>query len=283
MVASQDVHGWQIQHHERLFYRANSGSPTIILKFFHYPVYRQTVQINQFPSKCKLQVKGNNSFFLFKEKVRTKGSISLDRTISVFPTLFPVNLKDDWGNISEIPQSQRTKYRESSKYWPIHSSSIQKISGQDWFNLDDLRQWVLSASQYIRTTIKHRENQEERLGAYQAFHHGIGDCDEFTDLFITLTRMREIPCRRLTGCYIANKGLLTENHAWGEVLTPELGWIPIDIALNDFGHSINYIILKIEEFNPALPDYHIQTKHTANVHYQWEKPDPEITPILSKN
>ncbi len=282
MGVPQDVQGWHIKHQERLFYRANSGSPIIILKFFHYPAYRQAVQINQHPSKCKLRVKGNNSFFLFKEKVRTKGSISLDRTITVFPTPSLGNLKEDWGNISEIPQSQRTKYRESSKFWPIHSSSIRKISGQEWFNSDDLRDWVLSACRYIRATIKHRENQEERLGAYQAFHDGIGDCDEFTDLFITLARMREIPCRRLTGHYIVRKGLLTENHAWGEVLSPKVGWITVDVALNNFRHSVNYIILKIEEFNPALPDYQIQTRHTSNVHYQWEKPDPEITPILTK-
>ena len=282
MVALQDVHGWHIQHRERLFYRAKSGSPTIILKFFHYPAYRQNVEVNQYPSNCKLQVKGNNSFFFFKEKVNTKGSIILDRTISVFPTPSSVNLKGDWGNISKIPQSQRIKYQESSKYWPTHSSSIREVSGLKWFNSDDLRQWVFSGCQYIKTTIKHRENQEERLGAYRAFHNGIGDCDEFTDLFITLARMREIPCRRLTGFLIANKGLSSEKHAWGEIFSPKVGWITVDVALNNLGHSIHYIILKIEEFNPALPDYQIQTSHKTNVQYQWEKPDPEITPILVK-
>lgn len=280
MENSRKLRGWQIHHQEQLLFRANAGNPKIMLKFFHYPNYRQTVQIDKFPARCRVKSKGNNSFFIFQHKVGTRGTISLDRIITIFPTPSFVNPKDDWGKISDFPRSLQRKYRQSSNYWPMENTGIQDISKKDWFGTDDLSCWVQSASRYVIAKIKHREKQEKRLGAYQAFLAGIGDCDEFTDLFITLARMRGIPCRRLTGYFITQKGLLAEAHAWEEILSPKMGWITIDVALNNLGnHIINYIVLKIEEFNPALNDYQVQTKQSSTVHYRWERPDPTIKPI----
>ena len=279
MDNSHKIKGWKIHHQEKLLFRAKTGSPTIRLKFFQYPNYRQTVHIDKFPLQSKVKVKGINSFFLFQQKVHTKGTIPLDRIITVFPVASFFSLKDDWGKISNIPSPLKQKYRESSRYWPVKSPTILNMSEQKWFDTDNISLWLQLAVRYIRARIKHRESQEERLGAYQAFLTETGDCDEFTDLFITLARMRGVPCRRLTGYYITKQGASAEAHAWGEIFTPDMGWITIDVALNNIGHSINYVILKIEEFNPALPDYQIQTKHSTTVHYDWQRPKPLITPI----
>ena len=72
---------------------------------------------------------------------------------------------------------------------------------------------------YLIQIIKHPEKQEKRLGADKAFLAGTGDCDEFIDLFITLARMRGIPCRRLTGYFIRNEKAEAEPHAWGNSIT----------------------------------------------------------------
>jgi len=281
MEKIQEIRGWQIHHQEKLFYQTNVGAQNIRLKFFHYPTYRQTVQIYKSPKKCKLKVKGNNSFFIFQHQIGTKGIISLDRIVNVFPTASFVSLKDDWGKISDISGILQRKYKQSSKYWPIKSNFLKHISRKEWYITDDLSSWVQSASQFVTLTIKQRENQEKRLGADYAFYQGIGDCDEFTDLFITVARMRGIPCRRLTGYFIKQKKkVIAEAHAWGEILSPKKGWIQIDIALNNLGyHTINYLILKIEEFNPALSDYEIRTRRSGMMHYRWGRPDPVFTPI----
>jgi hypothetical protein len=271
--------GWQFHHQEHLFVRANTGAPIVRLKFFHYPSYRQTVNIIQSPVDCTLKTKGNNIFFLFQQKVRTKDTISLERTITVFPIPFSVPQNIGWGEISNIPQELRQKYKQSSYYWPVQSSALQEVSKEKWFADDDLFTWVKAVGYYLIQIIKHPEKQEKRLGADKAFLVGTGDCDEFIDLFITLARVRGIPCRRLTGYFIRNEKTEAEPHAWGEVLSPTLGWIPIDIALRNIGnHTIHYVIAKIEEFNPALSDYQI-IKPLASVHYQWELPIPLITPI----
>jgi len=221
-----------------------------------------------------------NSYFLYQQKVHTKGKISLNRSFSVFPITSSVNLESDWGEISEIPQILKDKYRESSKFWPVKSPTIVNLQDEKWFRIEDLSKWIQFANRYIWSKIKHRERQEERLGAYHAMLKAIGDCDEFTDLLITLARLRGIPSRRLTGYYILNQGASLEAHAWGEIFSAIKGWIVVDVALNNIGnHNIRYIILKIEEFNPALPDYQVQTKHSTGVHYKWQRPKPIITPI----
>jgi len=272
-------HGWQLHHQEHLFIRANIGSPMVRLKFFHYPSYRQTVKIIQSPIDCTLKIKGNNIFFLFQQKVRKKFTISLERTITVFPIPSSIPQNVEWGEISKIQQELRQKYKQSSHYWPVQSSLLQKVSQEKWFGADDLFTWVKAIGYYLTQTIKHPEKQEKRLGAEKAFLVGTGDCDEFIDLFITLARMRGIPCRRLTGYFIRNEKVEAEPHAWGEILSPTLGWIPVDIALHNIGdHTIHYVIAKIEEFNPALSDYQI-LKPSASIHYQWERPIPLITPI----
>jgi hypothetical protein len=227
-----------------------------------------------------MKTKGYNSFFLFNHKLRRKGIISLERTINVIPTVSFGNLSGNWGKISSFSKAIQQKYQESSNFWPLQSSKFQDIAKQNWFITDDLSNWVQLAHRFISMRIKYKQNQSERLGAYQVLQTGIGDCDEFTDLFITLARIRGIPCRRLTGYYIPLKNIKAEPHAWSEILSPNGKWITVDLALNNLGnHTINYVILKIEEFNPALPDFHIQTKHVSKVHYQWDQPTPIVTPI----
>jgi hypothetical protein len=271
--------GWQIHHHEQLFFRGNISALTIQLKFFHYPSYRQTVTIDKPPVDCKLKTKPTNTFFLFQQKVRTNGAISLERIISVYPQSSTPPINQTWGRISDIPLLLQRKYKQSFAYWPASSSAIQEVSQEDWFATDDLVAWVHAASSYITMKIKYPEKQDKRLGADQALRTGSGDCDEFTDLFITLARMRGVPCRRLTGYFIHHINNEPEPHAWGEILSPTIGWIPIDIALHNIGnHTINYVIGKIEEFNPSLIDYQI-LRQTSAVNYHWERPLPIFSPL----
>jgi hypothetical protein len=279
MNQQRELRGWQIHHHEQLFFRTNIGAPTIRLKFFHYPSYRQTVTINQPPACCKLKEKRNNTFFLLQQKVRTKGTISLERIISIYPQPSTLAVNKTWGRISNISRLIQLKYKQNFSYWPMKSSAIQDISQERWFATDNLYDWAQTISRYINMKIQYPEKQEKRLGADQALRSGSGDCDEFTDLFITFARVRGVPCRRLTGYFIHQKNAEPELHAWAEILSPIIGWIPIDIALHNLGnYTINYVIGKIEEFNPSLLDYQI-LRQTSAVHYHWERPLPLITPL----
>ena len=276
------VNSWQFQHQEQLKYRT-TGSPILRVKFYHYPQYRQNVTLIRSPRNCKLQKKKLNSFFVYNRKVNPRGSISFDRIVRIEPVPQRFSVNANWGEITEISLEEKEKYTESSQFWPIQSSLLDEIINEEWFNTENLNNWVKNASMYVLGTIKIRENQEKRLGAQRAIIHGVGDCDEFTDLFITLARLRGIPSRRLTGYYITNYGKSVEGHAWAEILSPKASWIPIDLATNNIGsHKLNYVIRKIEEFNPALSDFQVNVKHSSTVHHEWIRESPKVTPVIDE-
>ncbi len=280
MNPQQEPRGWQLHHREQLFFKASIGAPTIRLKFFHYPSYRQRVLTNQAPVGCKLRTKRDNTFYLFQQKVRTKGTIPLERIISIYPQPSKLPQQTSWGRISDIPWMVQRKYKQSFPYWPTHSQALQTISQEHWFAIDDLKTWIKEANSHITLNIKYPEKQDRRLGADQALRTHTGDCDEFTDLFITLARIRGVPCRRLTGYFIHPSTYEPEPHAWAEILSPTQGWIPIDIALRTIGsHTMYYIIRKIEEFNPALLDFQLM-QPTPALQYHWELPAPQVTALF---
>jgi hypothetical protein len=167
MNPQQESHSWQLHHHEQLFLHTSSGAPSIRLKFFHYPAYRQTVQLIQPPADCKLKEKGNNRYFLFQQRVHSKQMISLERIINVFPVPSSLPLHDNWGAISNIPRLLQRKYKQSFTYWPVSSTAIRAVADEHWFETDDLSDWVLDTSRYIIGKIRYPEKQEKRLGADQ--------------------------------------------------------------------------------------------------------------------
>lgn len=281
MNNSNQIAGWQFHHREQLKYRT-TGSPLIRISFFTYPNYRQEVQIKIPPANCKQKFKGHNSFFIHNRRVGSRGVINLERIINIQPVEFNINRETSWGEISAIPSEMKKKYSQSSYYWPINTRSIQKMIAEKWFSDENLLSWINNVSKAISNTITNRENQEKRLGAHSAVTKGVGDCDEFTDLFITLARARGIPTRRITGFHLSEQGKSVIPHAWAEFWSPQVDWIPIDLALGRLGtHTINYVIWKVEEFNPELVDYQVQIKHSASVQHHWIRPTPMVKCIES--
>ena len=265
--------GWNIEHRERFTYRANSGRPEIELKVYMYPEYRQRVIARRLPDGFRIRRKGLNMFLVFREKVPQKGSIPLDRDFGIIPQVKDVDAGADMGRISEIDGKIREKYREASRFWPVKSDIRPD---EEWFESDNLSFWLRSAWRYLRERIR-PENQEKRWGAEEALERGIGDCDEFTDTFITIARMRGIPSRRITGLFIRS-GEAHERHAWAEAYSPKHGWITVDMALNNIGsHTANYVVLKVEEFNPAISDYQANIRHGSKVHSRWEIDDIKVS------
>ena len=246
--------GWLVHHTDKLIIKASGGAPTIRLKFYTYPPYRQTITTPQPPHGCSLRTKGLNTYYLYQGHVPTRGTLSLERTIAVTPQ--PQQPPHDYGTIHDIPTDFSKKYKQSHPYWPTNSKAIQDLAAQHWFSTDDLRHWLLDVSQIIPNIIHQPSPQEKRWGAEAVIQTGIGDCDEFTDLFITLARLRGIPSRRLTGYFIHTNTTTPEPHAWAECYTPTVGWIPVDLAQHNIGHHThNYLVQKIEEFNPDLRDF----------------------------
>ena len=63
---------------------------------------------------------------------------------------------------------------------------------------------------------------------------GAGVCQDFTHLMLGLLRLRQIPCRYVSG-YLhmpARDGETAQSHAWVEFYSPTAGWVPFDPTHN---------------------------------------------------
>ena len=61
-----------------------------------------------------------------------------------------------------------------------------------------------------------------------------GVCQDFTHLMLGVLRLRQIPCRYVSG-YLhveADEGEVAQSHAWIEFYSPAAGWIPFDPTTN---------------------------------------------------
>ncbi|MFQ5845655.1 MAG: transglutaminase family protein, partial [Planctomycetota bacterium] len=66
---------------------------------------------------------------------------------------------------------------------------------------------------------------------------GTGNCTDFHSLYMSLSRAAKIPVRMSYGSFLKKTldGLDTDQsyHCWAEFYAPNLGWIPIDVAVAD--------------------------------------------------
>ncbi|MHA1230103.1 MAG: transglutaminase-like domain-containing protein [Candidatus Helarchaeota archaeon] len=136
-------------------------------------------------------------------------------------------------SFKEYPLKIIHKYCKESKYWQISNPKIQQIvnhlrseSG------DNVKEFLRLAFEFVRNNIILKRNLKRRLGAVNALIEKKGDCDEFSDLFITISRAAKIPARRVLGYYIMNSHDY-ELHAWAEVFIPHYNaFVPFDVSLN---------------------------------------------------
>ncbi|HEX7017467.1 MAG TPA: transglutaminase domain-containing protein [Patescibacteria group bacterium] len=146
-----------------------------------------------------------------------------------------------------VPVIQPTnQFLQADDYWPLNDTQVQEVVGEQ-SSVEDIYRYVLSTLEYDYDRVQ--ENPVIRLGAAGALsepHRAM--CQEYTDLFITLSRAQGIPARRATGyAYTENEVLRPLSfvqdtlHAWPEYFnTNQNRWVPIDPTWEDTAGGINY-------------------------------------------
>jgi len=109
-------------------------------------------------------------------------------------------------------------------------------------------EWVSSNIQY--------QIQTDERGALWALENMVGDCSEYSDLFIALCRAYGIPARKVLGWafsdpvnYMALGSYQYHNysaHAWAEVYFEEYGWMAFDPT---WGNSGYYYFGRMDPFH----------------------------------
>jgi transglutaminase-like putative cysteine protease len=105
-------------------------------------------------------------------------------------------------------------------------------------------------------------------GALSALNKGSGDCTDYADLTIALSRAAGIPARFLEGITYSKDGFYEEaqtKHDWLEVYLPGAGWVPMDPTWGE-GQPAQY-------YASMTPDHIIITKgrnlETLNNYFYW--------------
>jgi len=140
----------------------------------------------------------------------------------------------------------RGAYSLMQKYWETDDSAVRELSSTIAEKATDDESYARLAVEAVRGRVKLKTHLDERRGAARAAREREGDCDEHADLFIALTRAAKIPSRRVVGHYLRN-GPDPEPHAWCEVFLRNLGWIPVDPALNQFGTLTENYFSRVRE------------------------------------
>jgi hypothetical protein len=116
----------------------------------------------------------------------------------------------------------------------------------------NLANWVEENVEYDLTTLTAETSQK----ASWVLENRNGVCDEMTSLFIAMARSLGIPARFVSGVSYSTSELFPEpwqNHGWGEVYFPEVGWVSFDITFGEYGYiDVTHIKLR-EDLDPADP------------------------------
>ncbi len=71
--------------------------------------------------------------------------------------------------------------------------------------------------------------QDEERGAVWALENGVGDCSEYSYLFVAMCRAIGIPARVQAGfAFHYSSETLEDGHMWAEYYLENYGWIPVD-------------------------------------------------------
>lgn len=88
---------------------------------------------------------------------------------------------------------------------------------------------------YVGNNLRYSAYNPQSVGALQALIDGEGDCTEYSDLYIALSRAANIPANYLEGVTCCTEDGYTPDikHDWVEVYLPGNGWAPVDPTWGD--------------------------------------------------
>jgi hypothetical protein len=104
-------------------------------------------------------------------------------------------------------------------------------------------------------THMHYAAQDEEKGAIWALKNGVGDCSEYSYLFVALCRAAGIPARIQAGFAFHRIGeALEDGHMWAEYYLEDYGWIPVDATWRLFD-ALDYVHFSSIQSIPEVTSY----------------------------
>lgn len=184
------------------------------------------------PTKTYEREGGIEAEWIF-EKPKPKIELGCVLTIELFPYDFSQRMKDKKiGSDGLKPYLKEEKFLEKSSPSII---SLAQVSAPKRESGEHLLQSLFSGT---LENLKTHGFVDEVRGANLALELGGGDCTDFTDVLVTLCRLRGLPARHIRGVLASPFSRSdTPKHSWAEVYIPKNGWIRLDPYLTELGKA----------------------------------------------
>ncbi len=131
----------------------------------------------------------------------------------------------------------RKSFLGANEFWPSENAQIQKLARSITKNSKTDKAKVEAIWQWFRNRSNIRFGGAQvgsRLGTLKVLKQKAGHCWDYSDLFITLCRANDLPCRQVGGWLCGSEG-----HVWAEILIEDQ-WMAID-PTSDLKCSSNYV------------------------------------------
>ncbi len=198
--------------------------------------------------------KFNNTYDLFNATLSGSETIRLNQKYNI--TLNEIkfsDIQDEVIGTYNPGDDIHTLFNVTEEYYECNDPTLVACSNSIVNPTDNPIEKARDIFNWIVNNIDYQEQNDE-IGALEAYTKGYGDCSEFSDLMITLLRIQSIPARKVTGFLITNNPSskpktgksytfdinyngLTQTvsstneilgHAWVEYYVPNIGWIACD-------------------------------------------------------
>ncbi len=167
-----------------------------------------------------------------------------------------------------------TEFLNHEKYIEKDHIEIQQIANSIEGQTEE--EIVKNIYDYVIDNMKYTKHGRQEWGAVKALQKGKGDCSEYSDLFVSICRAKNIPARVVTG-YIVRPDSAPLKHNWTEVYLQDYGWVPFEPSWENNENAV----LRNRAFSRMGPVYiyfsHIrndevlQNYHFASYKYWGEK------------
>ncbi|MFC1617859.1 transglutaminase family protein [Patescibacteria group bacterium] len=225
--------------------------------------YQKVISMNIDPAQYKEinDKEGNNYAEIDMPNLSPGETASINGEFIIEVNQVNLDLADCEGDIID-------DYLGAEEFIESEDPEIQKIANQLTRGKNNVCEKAEVIYNYVADEMFYAGYIPEESGAAVALSTKQGDCTDFADLFIALSRASGIPARFAEGVVYnpGAVGLGEIKHDWPEVYFPGIGWAPVDPT---FGQSID---MRDSQFAEADGDHIIITQgrnleQLKNFHY----------------
>jgi hypothetical protein len=214
-------------------------------------------QLDPLPKNIKVDPDGN---FIATYEIPANNSFEVQLLAQILLTLQADS------NIPPTPVLPA--HLSAQKFWETNNAELQEAAST-LNSAQDINQFVIETLKYTQENL---ETKFYRLGAANSFlaeNRQFATCQEFTDLFVTLARIKQIPAKRIVGyAYSSNEELRPisvvgdvlhawpafynfENNIWQEI---DPTWQSTTGGIDYFSKfDLNHITFAINGISSVLP------------------------------